>query len=261
MTSSLTLLRFIHLSPGASKDYLSSHTLTLLNPHTYPSNADTLSIHLPSSAISHLSDERILALFTKGFFGGPIFRIESWLLRAGLWKIIGIPQEATQAAQQIWDVSKISTERMLPLYSTVEGAFQVLESHLPSEEHHHPQYSFIDFSYGTSTSHFAGNHRFIVRRPSSLSSPWQLLDPQHPQSANPSEDEEVALLQESMTDSLCKDDVEIRLEMYYCDPIHPKGTWATKVNWFHTLYGRLLFWEGVRRVVRGGEEERQRKQA
>ena len=128
---------------------------------------------------------------------------------------------------------------------------------MPSEEHHHPRYSFIDYGYGTSHSSFAGNHRFMIRRPSL--SPPPLLSV-HPNAAIQDDDSLMEELQERMADSLGQGEVEIRLEMYYCDPSNPKGTWATKVNWFHTLYGRFLFWDGVRRVVRDGEEERQRKQ-
>ena len=252
MTSSLSLLRSIHLSPGASKDYRSSHTLTLLNPHTYPSNADTISIHLPSSFISHLSDERILALLTEGFFGGPIFRIESWLLRAGLWKVVGLPHEATQSAQHIWNASSLPSNKILPLYSTIFGSFQVLASHVPSEEHHYPRYSFVDFGYGTSHSSFAGNHRFITRRPS-LSPPPVMSA--HPDAAIKDDDSLIEELQEIMANPLGKDEIEIKLEMYYCNPSNPKGNSATKVNWLHTLYGRLLFWDGMRRVVRAREKE------
>lgn len=82
----------------------------------------------------------------------------------------------------------------------------------------------------------------------------------HPNTAIQDDDSLMEELQESMADTLGQVEIEIRLEMYYCDPSNPNGTWATKVNWFHTLYGRLLFWDGVRRVMRGGEEERQRKQ-
>lgn len=69
------------------------------------------------------------------------------------------------------------------------------------------------------------------------------------------------MLQESMADELGGEEgeevVEIRLEMWCCDPSNPKGVGLAVrgMGWLHKLYGRLLFWDGVRRVVRGEEEE------
>lgn len=76
------------------------------------------------------------------------------------------------------------------------------------------------------------------------------------------------MFQESMADELeegeeggREGEVEIRLEMWCCDPSNPKGVGLAVrgMGWFHNLYGRLLFWDGVRRVVRSEEEERRKR--
>ena len=146
---------------------------------------------------------------------------------------------------------------MLPLYSTIGGAFQVLGRHLLSEEYHNPQYSFVDFGYGTSKSSFAGNHRFAVRRPPDTA---PALLPSRPDAAVLDDDAKMEELQQEMADDLGRDEVEIRLEMYYCHPTNPKGVnfLVKKMTWFHILYSRLLFWDGVRRAVKAADEERKR---
>jgi hypothetical protein len=75
-----------HISP----DFTTSRSLALCNPQAKHGLNDTVSIRVPASALSAKSDEKILALFTKGFFGGWVFCFESVLLRWGLWKVLPV---------------------------------------------------------------------------------------------------------------------------------------------------------------------------
>lgn len=92
VVSYVKLLRSINLTRSVSTDYLSSRTLTLINPRKHKFSADTVSLYLPAEKIEHLSDERILALFTKGFFGGPAFRLESLFMKGVGYRILGPPR-------------------------------------------------------------------------------------------------------------------------------------------------------------------------
>ena len=57
----------------------------MINPLNHCAVGDKVSVRLPISAVSGLKDEAILALLTKGFFGGWVFAIEGWLMRATTW--------------------------------------------------------------------------------------------------------------------------------------------------------------------------------
>lgn len=76
-----------------SKDLLTSTTFNFVNPRHHIINTDKVSQLIPASAAAGLSDEEILSLFTGGFFGGFIFRIESWLLR--IWGARFLPARYT----------------------------------------------------------------------------------------------------------------------------------------------------------------------
>lgn len=42
----------------------------------------------PAAAIAGLSDEKVLSLFTSGFFSGFIFGFERWILRFGGYNLL-----------------------------------------------------------------------------------------------------------------------------------------------------------------------------
>lgn len=70
-----------------SREFLESPSAKLVNPQQRPIKHDTVSINLPASRFRGLSDERLLALFTKGFFGGWSFYLEGLALKAGIWRL------------------------------------------------------------------------------------------------------------------------------------------------------------------------------
>ena len=140
------------------------------------------------------------------------------------------------------------------------GSFQVLSSHLFTHPRQSPEYSFIDFAFGSSTKAFAGNHRFVVRRGSSLLSQRASTsfeegpDTNPTGTARPSDDETAGLIEAEVKDSLKFDEVEIRLEGYHCDPLKD-GYWAGKRLFLHEWYARLLLVNGVRSVLAGAAVE------
>src|ERR1700709_710246 len=65
--------RTITSTNSLSKSCAASPSLQIINPRNHQTVQDTRSIFLSKQEIGELSDEEILARFTKGFFGGWIF--------------------------------------------------------------------------------------------------------------------------------------------------------------------------------------------
>ena len=59
-----------------------------MNPRNHVINTDKVVQVLPASAVAGLSDENVLALFSRGFFGGSIFGFERFILRIGGYNIL-----------------------------------------------------------------------------------------------------------------------------------------------------------------------------
>lgn len=76
--------RRIHSNNGISDAYCQSSTIKdIVNPRTHVSTSDSryVDLTLPKNA-SRVTDERILAAFTHGFFGGKVFAPERIALAA-----------------------------------------------------------------------------------------------------------------------------------------------------------------------------------
>lgn len=86
--SFLSILRSLVFTYPVPQELLTSSTFKLLNPRNHVIVTDQVSIRLPASSISGLSDEAVLALFTRGFFGGKVFAIERLYMKLGGWRII-----------------------------------------------------------------------------------------------------------------------------------------------------------------------------
>lgn len=80
-SSFLSLFHAQTFTPTVSTSLLTSPTHHVINPRNHRTKGDRVSIRLPLSRVSGLSDEEILALLTKGFFGGWVFAIEGWVMR------------------------------------------------------------------------------------------------------------------------------------------------------------------------------------
>jgi hypothetical protein len=86
--SFLSILRSLVFTYPVTQELLTSSTFNLINPRNHVIVTDQVSVRLPASSISGLSDEAVLALFTRGFFGGKVFAIERLYMKLGGWKTI-----------------------------------------------------------------------------------------------------------------------------------------------------------------------------
>ncbi|KFZ11504.1 hypothetical protein V501_04734 [Pseudogymnoascus sp. VKM F-4519 (FW-2642)] len=86
--SFLSILRSLVFTYPVTQELLTSSTFKLINPQNHVIVTDQVSVCLPASSISGLSDEAVLALFTRGFFGGKVFAIERLYMKLGGWKTI-----------------------------------------------------------------------------------------------------------------------------------------------------------------------------
>jgi hypothetical protein len=68
-------------------EFLKSSSFNIVNPRRHRVATDTVSQVFPASAVAGLSDEKVLALFTCGFFGGVVFALERWFLAVGGWNL------------------------------------------------------------------------------------------------------------------------------------------------------------------------------
>lgn len=72
---------------NASDGFLSSQTAGLVNPDRHRTTSDRVWQTFETEALAGMDDEKVLSLFTRGFFGGFIFSPEGLILKAGGWKI------------------------------------------------------------------------------------------------------------------------------------------------------------------------------
>ncbi|KAL1893034.1 hypothetical protein Sste5346_006715 [Sporothrix stenoceras] len=209
------------------KDLLSSATFNFINPRHHIINTDRVSQIIPAKSVAGLSDEEILALFTTGFFGGFIFRIESWLLR--VWGARYLPARYTgfRADAQAVVVRRptaIPSQRLLPIGSLFFSSFLLVDKHI-SEPEKEPSSadetvnSYVDFGFGSDEARFAGSHRFRVTR---LPAATETTDAQ----------------------------VQIDLEHFRCNPQQNIPSLAERIQWFHFLYAKLLFANGIQAILK-----------
>ncbi|GFG16533.1 hypothetical protein IFM5058_08005 [Aspergillus udagawae] len=81
----LTALLSLPLGTGLAaytRAHQNSPTMALANPRGMPVYGDSYTIRIPLRDLKPgISDEEILARFSKGFFGGWVFAPEWWALR------------------------------------------------------------------------------------------------------------------------------------------------------------------------------------
>ena len=80
-SSYFAIFRALEFNWTASQAFLDSPTYHVVNPRNHITKGDTVSIKVSTSVVSGLQDEAILALLTKGFFGGWVFAMEGWAMR------------------------------------------------------------------------------------------------------------------------------------------------------------------------------------
>jgi hypothetical protein len=186
--------RFLPYSYTISPSLLNSQTYQTVNPRNHITTYDTFTsprLSIPSS----LSDDQILARFTKGFFGRRVFWFERTLFsyviggkhrvagytgfegNAGLqrerrlWRVFNL--YSSKGQNVIWSPEEISRDKILPVGTIFYGGFQILASHitqnlsgekLSSPEEEERTGSYVDVGFGSDLASFAGAHRFEVLR-------------------------------------------------------------------------------------------------
>ncbi|EFR02665.1 hypothetical protein MGYG_05662 [Nannizzia gypsea CBS 118893] len=257
--------RRIIYSPQPLTSFYATTSEALINPHSHSIvedcliaqvRADTLvqNSSFPGTKVllRQLSDEELLARFTRGFFGGIVFATERFILASGGWRLMAVQikglsqlnplMSGTQPTnsgiplpKSIWKVAEIPTTKLLPSGSTLFGAFQVTHSHLvnqtqlssPSDalsrtKFSEEKFSYIDFGFGNGS--FAGCHRLSVHRNDSAKG----------------------------IDSVAKnagqhdDMIEFRLSFFHCNPREDKSSPVTMLTGFHQIYAKLLFTDALR---------------
>lgn len=69
-------------------EFLASSSAKLVNPRGHILNTDAVTQTFSASVVAGLSDERVLSLFTSGFFGGFVFGFERFILRIGGYRLL-----------------------------------------------------------------------------------------------------------------------------------------------------------------------------
>ena len=81
-------LRQSHYTNPVSSEFLASPSFNFVNPRHHVVATDAIIQKFPEAAISGLSDEKVLSLFSSGFFSGFIFGFERWILRIGGYNLL-----------------------------------------------------------------------------------------------------------------------------------------------------------------------------
>lgn len=81
-------LRQSYFTNPVSPEFLSSSSFKFVNPRHHVVATDKVAQRFPAAAVSGLSDEQVLALFSRGFFSGFVFGFERLILRIGGYNIL-----------------------------------------------------------------------------------------------------------------------------------------------------------------------------
>ncbi|EXJ78323.1 hypothetical protein A1O3_09484 [Capronia epimyces CBS 606.96] len=228
-----------------SNSLLTSPTFHVINPLNHDAKGDKVSVSLPIKAVSGLGDEEILALLTKGFFGGWVFAIEGWAMRAcgGILPAAYTGFKANQTASKriIWKSSDISEDSLVPIgdmlfdFALVSKHIQTRPDSIPPSSSYGSSYSYsysyVDYGFGSDQRNFAGAHRFVVTRKEQDQHQHQNQD----QDSKEQKEEEY---------------IELSIECFRCNPLINQDSWAEYLPWLHYWYARFLWAEAVRTVLR-----------
>ncbi|KZL87484.1 hypothetical protein CI238_03989 [Colletotrichum incanum] len=217
---------------------------------------DSYSVSIPLSRLRPgITDQEILARFTRGFFGGPAFTPERWFFTLSGYQLTDVEaiQEAVRcssskledgfAITKVGALSSIADEMVPVIGSLLFGNFLVLDSHwvvpppsaplrqgfswpTSAEDAAAATTSYIDFVYGGGErSVISGSHRFQVSRRGKQSSS-----------------------SEEPTAGCDEDAVDITFSGV-TDLVGMDGMLGRQLLGFHRLYSHLLFSDGIRRVL------------
>ncbi|RAK79345.1 uncharacterized protein BO72DRAFT_41532 [Aspergillus fijiensis CBS 313.89] len=229
----------LHSSSTAAvrPEFLTSLSSSYANPRQHVIGTDCVTQTIPASAVAGTSDERVLALFTSGFFGGFVFVPEWLLLTAAGGRILpvgytGFMREG-HTAQTLWRRAHVSDSRLHPVGTCFFGTFMILDKHIAVEsevaEPGRRATSWIDYGFGSDESSFAGCHRFQITRIEGS------------RGEGPGK-----------TDPSAESQVQIELQSFQCNPQRNVPFGSGILKQFHYQYARLLFANGIQSVLLRG---------
>jgi len=235
--SFINILRSQTFTYSVTEEFLTSKTVKLLNPRAHKIKTDQVTINLPASSIAGLDDEAVLALLSRGFWGGWCFTIERLFMKYGGWRVLpgrDTGFESRKTDKIIWNYSEIPKTAVLPVRTVLFGSFKLVDAHLKSDSNSHPSYSYLDFAFGSVTAHFTGCHRFSIHR-------------------NVQKDDGNSGVIGGVGEGGVfggEEYVQIRLEHFRCNPRKNVDSWAEWIPWIHYWYAKVLLADGVRSVLR-----------
>jgi hypothetical protein len=124
-------------------------------------------------------------------------------------------------APELWSCSEVPDNELCDVGTRLFGVFQLLDKHVT--ESPTSQMSYVDFGFGSDTYSFAGCHRFSITR-------------------NPASSDTISEVEQP------KAHIRISLEGFTCNPQTNKSPVPEVGKWFHALYARALFANGVQAI-------------
>ncbi|OJJ66090.1 hypothetical protein ASPBRDRAFT_201195 [Aspergillus brasiliensis CBS 101740] len=224
----------------ATPGHVDSFPMSLVNPQGFPTHQGTYSLRIPIRELTpNITDEEVLARFIQGFFSRWAMTPERWLLcaaRKSWTDLSGLhlspTESATKSEKPIWKLSSLNPNAWpLPLGTYIFGMFLLVDCSGVSEAERQRFASatrdfprsrvvFAEFAGGSDRSNLAYTHRFEVRR----------------QLAQDGEQEREA-------------SVDISFSSVVVDPLDGRPL-PGPVAWFHVVYSKFLFADGIREVLR-----------
>ncbi|RAL03581.1 uncharacterized protein BO80DRAFT_401730 [Aspergillus ibericus CBS 121593] len=216
-------------TPGHSKSFSSR----ILNPRDGPVDEESYSLRIPTRELpAGITDEELLARFTKGAFGGWIFTPERWIapliqrcIDAELISAIKT-SSSDPSTPPIWKLDSLSRDILPPLGSTLFGLLTLFDTSTCTEDHRisvfpdsihipRPNFAFAEYAGRTKSQGLAASHRFEVTR--------EYKDGE--------------------------DRVRLTFSHIRSNPRTGGKSLPSWFVWFHVLYSGLLFADGIKEIM------------
>ncbi|KAI0427613.1 hypothetical protein F5Y09DRAFT_315732 [Xylaria sp. FL1042] len=232
-----------HHEHRASSTHNESFSMSIVAPKYHNGIRESYSLLIPAKRFKgSVSDEEILARFTKGFFSGLVFTPERWFLStipfrltdtSAIKKALAMrsqnPISSLVVGPEIWDPKSISPKSTPSFASLLFGNFLTLDSSLMTQaqrdqlpddyiRHVKPPHAFVELAYGGEGLGLVGSHRFEVSR------------------------------HEVKQGTETEEFVKITFSAVVCKPKTGLAP-PSYLTWFHVLYSRFLFSDGIKGVL------------
>ncbi|KUI64332.1 hypothetical protein VM1G_12067 [Cytospora mali] len=220
-------------APTAAFGHESSYAMSIMNPQHQKVFQHKLTLKISTAHVrSGITDDEVLALFTKGFFGGWVFTPERWLLsftRLSLGDFEGLnvaSELGCPYAQEIWETSSLSPKAIAPLGSLLFGNFFLADYRSATAQ---PQ-DVRNWEYSRGSPQAPTLAEFVAGG----SEVFQLVSSHRFQV---SQEEGGDIFTVTFSHVSCNS----RTGRQFSRPF----------QWLHLVYARLLFSDGIREVMKG----------